>query len=209
MRTSKRLSKYAGPLQELSGYKVLQYKLPPGQEEGSSTISSSSLTYECPLDILIADVINSQDYYPFGSIMPGRNYQGSDGYRYGFNGMEADDEVKGNDNSLDFGARIYDPRIGKWLSSDPKESKYPGLSPYQFAANIPTLLVDHAGEDFRYKVDKENHTITIETTIHVYGPNANQNIVDDMNNDFAALNDQGVYYDENGVEYKVTINANG
>jgi RHS repeat-associated protein len=40
-------------------------------------------------------------------------------YRYGFNGMEKDDEVKGSGNSLDFGSRIYDARTGRWLSVDP------------------------------------------------------------------------------------------
>ena len=33
---------------------------------------------------------------------------GAKSYTYGFNGMEKDDEVKGNGNSLDFGARVYD-----------------------------------------------------------------------------------------------------
>jgi glutamyl-tRNA(Gln) amidotransferase subunit D len=42
-------------------------------------------------------------------------------YRYGFNNMEKDDELKGSGNSYDFGARIYDPRVGTmvgggWMS---------------------------------------------------------------------------------------------
>lgn len=48
--------------------------------------------------------------------MPGSSYQGGDGSWYGFNRRERDDEVKGAANSLDFGARIYDPRVGRWLS---------------------------------------------------------------------------------------------
>ncbi|MCU7549877.1 hypothetical protein OCK74_12165 [Chitinophagaceae bacterium LB-8] len=40
-------------------------------------------------------------------------------YRYGFNGKENDNEVKGDGNSLDFGGRIYDPRLGRWHSTDP------------------------------------------------------------------------------------------
>ncbi|MCH8318374.1 MAG: hypothetical protein IIA88_07730 [Bacteroidetes bacterium] len=38
--------------------------------------------------------------------MPGRNFS-TPSYRFGFNGMESDDEIKGNKNSYDFGARIY------------------------------------------------------------------------------------------------------
>jgi RHS repeat-associated protein len=48
--------------------------------------------------------------------------------RYGFNGMEKDDNVKGEGNSYDFGARIYDPRVGRWLSMDAKSKDYPHSS---------------------------------------------------------------------------------
>jgi RHS repeat-associated protein len=78
--------------------------------------------------------------------MPGRNYN-SNTYRYGFNGKENDDEVKGSDNSYDFGARIYDSRIGRWLSLDPLQSKYPALSPYHSFANSPILVVDKDGKE--------------------------------------------------------------
>ena len=67
-------------------------------------------------------------------------------YRYGFNGMEKDDEVKGNGNSLDFGARIYDARIGRWLSLDPMAKEYPSLSDYSYTANNPILFIDVGGK---------------------------------------------------------------
>ena len=56
------------------------------------------------------------------------------GYRFGFNGKEQDSEVAGNGNSYDYGFRIYNPRIGKFLSVDPLTSSYPWYTPYQFAA---------------------------------------------------------------------------
>jgi RHS repeat-associated protein len=77
--------------------------------------------------------------------MVGRNDPG-DGYRYGFNGMEKDDEVKGSGNSYDFGARMYDSRLARFLSIDPKQSKFPWMSPYVFAANSPIRFVDVNGE---------------------------------------------------------------
>jgi RHS repeat-associated protein len=67
-------------------------------------------------------------------------------YRFGFNGMEKDDEMKGNGNSLDFGARIYDPRIGRWLALDPLAFKYPYASPYNFVLNTPISAIDPDGE---------------------------------------------------------------
>ena len=60
-------------------------------------------------------------------------------YRFGFNGMETDDEIKGSKNSLDFGARIYDPRLGRWLSVDPLQKKYPSFTPYSFSNNTAVL----------------------------------------------------------------------
>jgi len=77
--------------------------------------------------------------------MPGRNYA-SDEYRFGFNSMEKDDELKGSGNSYDFGARIYDPRLGRWLSLDPAFQEYPGYSDYNFTLNNPILYVDPTGE---------------------------------------------------------------
>ena len=43
-------------------------------------------------------------------------------YRYGFNGKESEDELKGPGISYDFGAKIYDPRSGRWLAVDPLAS---------------------------------------------------------------------------------------
>jgi RHS repeat-associated protein len=67
-------------------------------------------------------------------------------YRYGFNGMQRDDELKGEGNSLDFGARIYDSRLGKFLSLDPLTYNFPFYSPYQFANNNPVAFIDINGE---------------------------------------------------------------
>jgi RHS repeat-associated protein len=61
--------------------------------------------------------------------------------------MEKDDEVKGSGNSLDFGAREYDPRLGRWFARDPQFKKYPDISPYAFAGNNPIYLIDPDGEE--------------------------------------------------------------
>jgi RHS repeat-associated protein len=68
--------------------------------------------------------------------MPGRSFN-ADSYRYGFNGKENDNEVKGESNQQDYGQRIYDPRMARFLSEDPLTKDYPELSPYQFASNSP------------------------------------------------------------------------
>jgi RHS repeat-associated protein len=61
--------------------------------------------------------------------------------------MEGDDEVKNlKGTSYDFGARMYDPRVGRWLSTDPLEDKYPGISPFTYVANMPVIAIDPDGE---------------------------------------------------------------
>ncbi|MBO9205234.1 MULTISPECIES: RHS repeat-associated core domain-containing protein [Niastella] len=112
---------------------------------GDKKIAVSSGSYSSLIDHFDADVVSAQDYYPFGMLQPARNYNAG-GYRYGFNGKENDNEVKGVGLQLDFGERIYDPRAGKFLSVDPFVRSFPGQSPYVFAANNPVLLVDIDGE---------------------------------------------------------------
>ena len=66
-------------------------------------------------------------------LMPGRTMSLSNGYRYGFNGKENDNGVSGQGNQYDYGFRIYNPRIGRFLSVDPLTQTYPYYTPYQFA----------------------------------------------------------------------------
>ena len=84
-------------------------------------------------------------YHPEGMLQAGRKYSATDSYRYGFNGKENDNEVKGEGNQQDYGMRIYDPRLGRFLSVDPLQKDYPELTPYQFASNTPIQAIDLDG----------------------------------------------------------------
>ena len=66
-------------------------------------------------------------------------------YRYGFNGKENDGDVKGDGNQYDYGFRIYDPRLGRFLSTDPLFQSYPYYTPFQFAGNNPIKFLDLDG----------------------------------------------------------------
>ena len=81
---------------------------------------------------------------PFGVLLDERSKNGGK-YRYGYQGSEKDDEVKGKGNSYDFGARMLDPRVGRWLSLDFRTRDYPELSPYVFAGNSPIQFIDPDG----------------------------------------------------------------
>ncbi|MCC5943553.1 MAG: hypothetical protein JJT94_01355 [Bernardetiaceae bacterium] len=91
-----------------------------------------------------ARLVSATDYYPFGMAIHSRSWQ-SEGYRFGFNGMENDKDL--NNGAIDFGARIYDSRIGRFLSVDAKTHKYPHITPYAGLNNNPMFYVDPDGND--------------------------------------------------------------
>lgn len=93
-----------------------------------------------------ATVISANDYYTFGAPKPGLSFN-SGNYRYGFNGIEKDDEVKGIGNSYGAEFRHLDPRLGKWISLDPKMAKYPSISPFVAFNNNPVYWTDPYGDD--------------------------------------------------------------
>ncbi len=69
-----------------------------------------------------------------------------DGYRYGYQGSEKDNEVKGKGNSYTTFFRQLDPRLGRWLSIDPKTSSIPWQSPYCSMNNNPIIFNDILGD---------------------------------------------------------------
>jgi RHS repeat-associated protein len=123
--------------------------------------STASLNY---YGYYTPQIVSAADYYPFGWVS--RNFQ-SNAYRYGFNGKERDDAVKGGEGTqLDYGMRIYDPRVGRFLSVDPITRSFPMLTPYQFAENQPIWAVDLDGLEkqvvtYYYNKNKEPEQIVI------------------------------------------------
>lgn len=79
-------------------------------------------------------------------MMPTATYKFREGYRYGFNGQEKDDEVKGVGNQYTTEFRQYDPRLGRWLAIDPLFRKFPWQSPYVAFDNKPIVLADPNGD---------------------------------------------------------------
>jgi RHS repeat-associated protein len=128
---------------------------------------------------LIDNELAAKGYNSFGMLMSGRSFS-SDGYRYGFNGKEKDDEVSGSGNQYDYGFRIYNSRIGRFLSVDPLTKSYPWYTPYQFAGNMPIWAIDLDGLEEKITVFQEDvngndemiSSITYED-IENYGPLGN------------------------------------
>ena len=77
-------------------------------------------------------------------LVPTRNYS-NPVYRYGFQGQEKDDEIKGIGNSINYKFRMHNPRVGRFFAVVPEVKKYSFQSPYAFANNNPVRLVDVDG----------------------------------------------------------------
>ena len=80
-------------------------------------------------------------------LLPGRHANTSD-YRYGFGGQELDNEIKGEGNHINYEDRVYDPRIGRWGTTDMKNKSF--QSNYVFGMDNPIIFKDPDGKDDYY-----------------------------------------------------------
>lgn len=66
-------------------------------------------------------------------------------YKYGFQGQEVDNEIKGEGNSVNYKYRMHDVRIGRFFAVDPLTAKYPHYTPYSFSGNKVIHAVELEG----------------------------------------------------------------
>ena len=100
--------------------------------------------------------------------------EGDDKYRFGFNGQEKDNQMKGIGNSLSFQYRIYDSRLGKFLSVDPLFSSYPWNSTYAFAENDVVRCTDLEGAE-KYIVTQTYDPVPYSPTNTTFKVQLNEN----------------------------------
>lgn len=87
--------------------------------------------------------LEQNDYYPFGERHAVAEYELSTTNRFKFNGKER--QTTGDLDYLDYGARMYDSRLGRWFVQDPLAENYFGVSPYAYCANNPVKYIDPNG----------------------------------------------------------------
>ncbi len=90
-------------------------------------------------------IVQENAYYPFGMTIAGLDYSyNNHTNRYLYNGKELISDL--NLGLYDYGARFYDPAIGRFPSVDPKAHLLPSWSPYVFSLNNPILFIDPDGQ---------------------------------------------------------------
>jgi len=149
----------------------------------------------------LGSAIQHLHYLPFGEEQIDQRLTNFNS-RYTFSAKEKDIET----GYSYFGARYYTSDLSIWLSVDPLSDKYPSLTPYNYCANNPVILVDPDGRDYETVVDEENKTITIKATY--YTSNENK---EELGKALKSFNDQSGQYSykvghgKNKKEYTVNF----
>ncbi len=175
-------------------------------QEGYVLVYTANQTAE-DLNVFIDDlliehiespVIRTDDYYPFGLAFNSSQRTGVLTNKYLFNGKELQEET----GWLDYGARMYMPDIGRWGVIDNFADIYLNLSPYNYVANNPIILIDPDGNTI---VDSQGNVVTVEfdddgNITNITGTE-DQSLIDLINNTYS---DSDV-----GKETITTLNAEG
>ena len=132
-------------------------------------------------------VVGATDYYPFGMPMPNRQITGSENYRYGYQGEFAETDPETGKPAFEL--RLWDSRIGRWLSTDPAKQY---ASPYMGMGNNPIITYDKDGAigENDYRLNKDGSIELIALT----GDNFDRLFVDGVENPFI-INNQSLLSD--------------
>jgi RHS repeat-associated protein len=146
-------------------------------------------------------------------LVPNR-HGSSTAYRYGFQGQEKDDELKGEGNSLNYTFRMHDPRVGRFFAVDPLSNNFPWNSPYAFSENkvingveLEGLEFDNLKIDYGFKISLSlDNNMKIKASVYTAFTNDKHGLgVNIMNNNGSIITN--IAYVPK-ISYSVTANEN-
>ena len=115
------------------------------------------------VDGISGEVVETNDYYPFGSRWNTTSSLTDQTNRFRYNSKE--EQFRFGTPYIDYGARQYDPVLGRWFAQDPLSEKYYSISPYAFCAGNPVKYLDPDGEIIGTAIDVASVAIGIGSFI--------------------------------------------
>ena len=162
------------------------------------------------------EILEESSYYPFGMKHSYTMASSQPSYKYKYNGKELQDEL--GLNFYDYGARNYDPALGRWMNIDPHSENYYSISSYVSFANNPVSFVDPTGEDILFwQLNKKGEYEQV--TFNKLDKKVQQGIIDfaktDAGYDFLAnfanagdkLGNSGISFSKDGKNSKHNFNV--
>lgn len=171
-------------------------------------------------------VVKTSDYYPFGKriqvtapvsepvggsqhasepavapVAPATSVAStSSPNRWHFSGKESQSFLYANIPLLDFGARMYNPTIARWTTSDPMSEKYYGISPYVYCLGNPISIIDPNGMDI-WTMDEKGNVVWVKESDDHRLYYVNNNGV--WSDDYVSVSDRSILDDLTKTEAKV------
>jgi RHS repeat-associated protein len=99
--------------------------------------------------ILFRSTVDSHtnSYHPFGKRIDNLSFKsGTNQLKYNGKELQSQSLAGRSLDWYDYGARFYDPTLGRFHTIDRMAEKYVGLTPYQYAGNNPVRFIDVNGD---------------------------------------------------------------